>query len=114
VIGESQGVLVLPPPDGEGGWTVVEIDRGLAVEAQREFATAGRALQAAYDVLTLMSEGRMPGMYEHTQESVRDFVRALEARGYDRESAVKLLLDMVDRRASAPPKADPRPAGHDS
>lgn len=44
-------------------------------------------------------------MHEHVQESLRDFVRTLEARGYDRQAAVRILLDMVDRRASDPPKA---------
>lgn len=44
-------------------------------------------------------------MHEHVQQSVRDLVRDLEQRGYDRESALKLLMDMVDRQATRPPKA---------
>lgn len=43
-------------------------------------------------------------MHEHVQQSVRDLVRDLERRGYDRESALKLLMDMVDRQATHPPK----------
>ncbi len=49
-------------------------------------------------------------MHEHVQQSVRDLVRDLEQRGYDRESALKLLMDMVDRQNFLPPKAS-RPSG---
>jgi hypothetical protein len=106
---------VLAPSDADGTWDVVEIDAevfGLVAPASTDphsagaaFDTPGRALGAAYDVLTLIGEGRLPAMYEHVQESVRDFVRTLEARGYDREAAVKILLDLADRQASDPPKA---------
>ena len=111
-IGSSSGagVLVLPPSVGEGVWRVVEVDAAFIPEdatggpPAETFPTPTRALSAAFDVLTILEEGRIPAMHEHVQESVRDFVRALEARGYDRESALKVLIDMVDRRASHPPK----------
>lgn len=51
-------------------------------------------------------------MHDHVQQSVRDLVRDLELRGYDRESALKLLMDVVDRRAFLPPKG--RRPGHSS
>lgn len=107
------GVLLFAPAQAGGTWDVVELDGevfdhvapiGNSTEAAARFDSAGRALGAAYDVLTLKSEGRLPAMHEHVQESVRDFVRALEARGYDREAAVKILLDLADRQASDPPK----------
>lgn len=115
------GVLVLAPEDGREQWDVLEVDSevfpGLSVgessgDELSAFASAGQALGAAFDVLTLLSEGRLPAMHEYVQESVRDFVRTLEERGYDREAAVKILLDMADRRASDPPKAPRRPRPH--
>jgi hypothetical protein len=111
------GVLVLAPENGGRQWDVVEVDSeifsGLSVDGAAAggpagFSSAGQALGAAFDVLTLLAEGRLPAMHEYVQESVRDFVRALEERGYDREAAVKILLDMADRRASDPPKAPRR------
>lgn len=51
-------------------------------------------------------------MHEHVQQSVREFVRELEQRGYDRESALKLLMDVADRQASLPPKAVRRERSH--
>lgn len=48
-------------------------------------------------------------MHEHVQQSVREFLRQLEERGFDRETALKLLMDVADRQASFPPKAS-RPA----
>jgi hypothetical protein len=115
------GVLVLAPEDGLRQWDVLEVDSevfaGLSVgesscDEPATFASAGQALGAAFDVLTLLSEGRLPAMHEYVQESVRDFVRTLEERGYDREAAVKILLDMADRRASDPPKAPRRRRPH--
>ena len=112
---DGHGILVLGPSVGRDGWHVVEVDSdvfaGLSVnpdlidDSHAHFESASGALNAAHDLLTLMAEGRIPAMHERLQESVRDFVRTLEARGYDREAAVKILLDMADRRASDPPKA---------
>lgn len=94
------------PPGADGtGWRIVEIESDLESDDGQTFDSSAGALHAAFDTLTIMVEGRMPAMHEHAQESVRDLVRSLEARGYDREAAVKLLLDMVDRRRHAPPKA---------
>lgn len=106
------GVLVMPSPPG--GWTVLEVDvagDALHVDGGEPIASPDMtgALSAVYDVLTLISEGRLPTMHEFAQESVRGFVRELEARGYDREAALRILLDMVDRRASRPPKGNRLP-----
>ncbi|HZU14947.1 MAG TPA: hypothetical protein VFB58_19085 [Chloroflexota bacterium] len=102
------GVLVMPLP--ESGWSVLEVDVSdgeLRADLSRPITSGdvSGALSAAFDVLTLMTEGRLPTMHEFAQESVRSFVRELESHGYDREAALRILLDMVDRRASRPPKA---------
>jgi hypothetical protein len=38
------------------------------------------------------------------EEEVRQLVAELELRGYDRRTAVSLLLDIADRSRSNPPK----------
>ncbi len=107
-------VLLLGPCGTHREWTVVEVDAEVfedihvapgedAETATCNFPTAPAALNAAYDLLTLITEGRMPTTHEHVQESVREFVRTLENRGYDRDAAVKLLLQMVDTMSARSP-----------
>jgi hypothetical protein len=112
---ERGAVLILEPTAPGGPWEVVELSAPPeffgGVQGAISVSDPASALHRAYDLLTLMSEGRVPAMYEHVQQSVREFVRELEQRGYDRETALKLLMDMADRQASLPPKAS-RPAGH--
>lgn len=110
------GVLLLAPAEGEGTWSVVEVDADLfdalhllpgsdRTAGLSRYSSASAALGAAYDVLTLLVEGRCPPMEEHVQETVRAFVSALENKGYDSQTAVKILLDLVDRASIRPPKA---------
>lgn len=108
----AERLAVLVVDTGGGTWAVVEVtdvafDGFSAPPGARAsiHGTAGAAVHAAFDLLTLMTEGRIPAMHEHAQQSVQEFVRTLEARGYDRQAAVRVLLDMLDRRASDPPKA---------
>lgn len=114
--GGQQGVLVLPPDSHHSGWRVVEVEAdafssvAAGADDSERFSSRAHAVSAAFDVLTLIEEGRVPAMHEYVQASVRDFVRTLEARGYDRESAVKILMEMVERRATTPPKGAPRPS----
>lgn len=46
-------------------------------------------------------------MNDNIQESLRGFVRQLEGRGYDRDTALRMVLDIAGRHASAPPKGRP-------
>lgn len=111
-------VLILQPVRPGEPWQVVELAApaeffaGVASDAS-DCPTATSALRVAHDLAILISEGRVPAMHEHARESVREFISELERRGYDRESAVRLLLDMVDRRAGTPPKA-PRSSARSS
>jgi hypothetical protein len=110
---ERGAVLIVEPAEPGGEWRVAEITApseffaGAVAEASA-FRTPAAAVHGAHDLLTVMTEGRVPAMHEHVQESVREFVRELEQRGFDRESALKLLMDVVDRQTTVPPKA-PRP-----
>lgn len=109
------GVLVLPPAAANESWQVLEVDYGVyesirlppessgPPDSVARYNSCRAALDAAYDTLTLIAEGRVPAMHEHTQESVRELVQVLEDRGYDREAAVRLLLDMVDRLSERSP-----------
>lgn len=112
---ERGAVLILEPAAPGESWEVIELSAPPELfrdaEGAVSFPEPTPALHRAYDLLTLMSEGRVPAMHEHVQQSVREFVRELEQRGYDRETALKLLMDVADRQASLPPKAS-RPAGH--
>lgn len=115
------GVLILTPRDGEERWEVVEVDEvvfgrlcaaGSALDQVEQLpASVGAALGAAYEVLTLITEGRMPAMHEYVQESVREFVEELEAKGFDRRTALKLLLQVVDDMAERSPVGDRRAPG---
>jgi hypothetical protein len=102
-------VLILEPAAQGAPWEVVELSAPAEFFAGAggagSFSGPAAAVHRAYDLLTLMSEGRVPAMHEHVQQSVREFVRELEQRGYDRETALKLLMDVADRQASLPPKA---------
>lgn len=114
--GERAGILLLAPEGASGSWELVEVDAAAceavspegAPTCGAEFRSPTEALAAAYDVLTLMTEGRLPAMHEHVQESVREFVSVLEKKGYDRRAAVGIVIDMIERRSSLPPKAGRR------
>jgi hypothetical protein len=109
---ERGAVLVLEPLAPGLPWEVVEIAAPAEFFPRPDdagFPDPASALHHAFELLTLMSEGRVPAMHEHVQQSVREFLRQLEERGFDRETALKLLMDVADRQASFPPKAS-RPA----
>jgi hypothetical protein len=110
----ASGILLLPPDRADPSWKVLEVDAdvfdsislsgdGLSPEDVLRYNSAPAALGAAYDTLTLITEGRVPAMHEHVQESVREFVQLLEDRGYDREHALRLLTQMVDRMGDRSP-----------
>jgi hypothetical protein len=107
------GVLIVAPEQEGAEWTVAEVDAdifaGVSLPERNErdvvcvHATAAQALGAAYDILTVLTKGRLPGMHEHTQESIREFWRALAHKGYSREESVRLLLTLVDDMAERTP-----------
>ncbi len=112
--GPSSGLLLLPPDSADPSWKVLEVDAdvfdvispagdGYSPGDVLRYNSAPAALGAAYDTLTLITEGRVPAMHEHVQESVREFVQLLEDRGYDREHALRLLNQMVDRAGDRSP-----------
>lgn len=116
----SVGILVLPPDDWNQSWKVLEVDvetfdrvhlvpgEADVPDAATSYESVSAALAAGYEILTLMTEGRVPAMHEHVQESVREFIELLEDRGYDRRSALQLLTQMVDRMSDRSP-VQPRP-----
>ena len=103
------GVLILAPAKDSESWAVLELEANVTQDRLARFDPCGAgaidefecqnaedALSASREVLTHLTEGRVPCLRDHFVSYARRYVQEAEQRGHNRTEVVAQLMALLD------------------